>query len=327
MPGKITREPDGKIRCGWVGNTPHFIPYHDEEWGVPVHDDLRHFEMLILEGAQAGLSWSTILLRREGYRKAFEGFDPVKVAQFDNRKQRDLLNNTDIIRNRLKVKSAVTNAKAFLEIQKEFGSFNTYIWQFVGGKPKINYWKNMSQVPANTLESDTLSKDLKLRGFSFVGSTVLYAHMQAAGLVNDHTTDCFRHPSHGKFRKKRRKTRKSKPLNIQVKRIYESPSPEDGYRVLVDRLWPRGLAKKSAAIDCWLQDVAPSTTLRKWFNHDSSRWQEFTRRYATELDQQPEVVGIIRRLLQKGKLTFLYSAKNQELNNAVALQAYLERSE
>lgn len=349
MPRKITDMPDRKIRCGWVENKPHFIPYHDEEWGVPVHDDRRHFEMLILEGAQAGLSWSTILLRREGYRKAFAGFDPVKVAQFDNRKQTALLKNTGIIRNRLKIKSAVTNAKAFLEIQKEVGSFNTYIWQFVGGKPKINSWNDMSEVPATTQESDALSKDLKKRGFSFVGSTVIYAHMQAAGLVNDHTIDCFRHPSNGKPRisrsvatskmatsltphgrnqpSKGSKTNKTMPLSIRLKRIYEAPSTEDGFRVLVDRLWPRGLAKEAAALDLWLRDVAPSTALRKWFNHEASRWMEFTHRYAAELDQQPETVGKIRRLLRKGKLTFLFSAKDQKLNNAVALKAYLEMSE
>ncbi len=192
---KTTDIKDGKIRCGWVSNKPYYMSYHDEEWGIPVHDDHRHFEMLILEGAQAGLSWSTILLRREGYRKAFAKFDPVKVARFDARKQAALLNNTGIIRNRLKIKSAITNAQAFLKVQEECGSFDAYIWQFVGGKPTINHWTNMSQVPATTPESDTLSKDLKKRGFSFVGSIVIYAHMQAAGLVNDHTTDCFRHPS------------------------------------------------------------------------------------------------------------------------------------
>ncbi|MEX2494265.1 MAG: DNA-3-methyladenine glycosylase I [Nitrospirales bacterium] len=207
---KKSGRPDGKIRCGWVGEKPHFIPYHDEEWGVPVHDDYRHFEMLILEAAQAGLSWSTILLRREGYRKAFAGFDPAQVARFDARKQTSLLNNTGIIRNRLKIRSASTNAKAFLEVQDEFGSFDAYVWQFVGGSPKINFWENMAQVPATTPESDALSKDLKKRGFSFVGSTVMYAHMQAAGLVNDHTTDCFRHPSQGKPRATREKTRQSK---------------------------------------------------------------------------------------------------------------------
>ena len=161
----------------------------------------------ILEGAQAGLSWSTILLRREGYRKAFAKFDPIKVARFDASKQIALLNNTGIIRNRLKIKSAITNAKAFLKIQDEFGSFNAYIWQFVGAKsPKSMIGQDLSQVPATTPESDTLSKDLKKRGFSFVGSTVMYAHMQAAGLVNDHTIDCFRHPSNGKSRFSRKKT-------------------------------------------------------------------------------------------------------------------------
>ena len=151
MVGTVNNK-DGKIRCGWVGDKPHFISYHDEEWGVPVHDDHRHFEMLILEGAQAGLSWSTILLRREGYRKAFARFDPTKVARFDSRKQAALLNNTGIIRNRLKIKSAITNARAFLKIQDELGSFNNYIWQFVDGTPKINNWADMSQVPATTPE-------------------------------------------------------------------------------------------------------------------------------------------------------------------------------
>lgn len=188
----LNQEP---IRCGWVGTKPHFIPYHDEEWGIPVHEDHRHFEMLTLEGAQAGLSWSTILLRREGYRRAFAEFDPEKVAQFDSRKKALLLQDSEIIRNRLKIESTITNAQAFLTIQKEFGSFDRYIWEFVGGVPIIHYWKEMSQVPATTPQSDALSKDLKQRGFRFVGSTVIYAHMQAAGLVNDHTIDCFRHPS------------------------------------------------------------------------------------------------------------------------------------
>ncbi|GJL69460.1 MAG: DNA-3-methyladenine glycosylase [Nitrospirales bacterium] len=183
------------IRCGWVGTKPHFIPYHDEEWGIPVHEDHRHFEMLTLEGAQAGLSWSTILLRREGYRQAFAGFDPERVARFDSRKKTELLQDIGIIRNRLKIESAITNAKAFLIIQEAFGSFDQYIWDFVGGAPIINDWKTMAQVPATTPQSDALSKDLKQRGFRFVGSTIIYAHMQAAGLVNDHTTDCFRHPS------------------------------------------------------------------------------------------------------------------------------------
>ena len=344
----MTDNQDGKTRCGWVGNKPHYLLYHDEEWGIPVHDEHRHFEMLILEGAQAGLSWSTILLRREGYRKAFAQFDPVKVARFDTRKQAALLTNTGIIRNRLKIKSAITNAQAFLKVQEEYGSFDAYIWQFVGGKPIINHWAHMSQVPATTPESDTLSKDLKKRGFSFVGSTVIYAHMQAAGLVNDHTTDCFRHPSHTKSRGSRskatrkiatsgtvslvdsqpskdRQSNKGKPVKIKVKRIYEPYSPDDGFRVLIDRLWPRGLSKEAAHIDFWLRDVAPSTPLRKWFNHEASRWKEFTRRYAAELGQQPEAVEKLRNMASKGKLTLLFSASNHQWNNAVALQNYLEQ--
>lgn len=182
---------DGKIRCGWVGGKPHFIAYHDQEWGVPVHDDRKHFEMLLLEGAQAGLTWETILLRREGYRRAFAEFDPNKVARFTAKKKPLLLKNSGIIRNRLKIDSAVTNAQAFLAVQEEVGSFERYVWQFVGGKPKVNRWTRMSQVPATSPESDALSKDLKKRAFRFVGSTIIYAYMQAAGLVNDHTTDCF----------------------------------------------------------------------------------------------------------------------------------------
>ncbi len=184
---------DGKIRCGWVGGKPHFIAYHDQEWGVPVHDDRKHFEMLLLEGAQAGLTWETILLRREGYRRAFAEFDPNKVARFTAKKKPLLLKNSGIIRNRLKIDSAVTNAQAFLAVQEEVGSFERYVWQFVGGKPKVNRWTRMSQVPATSPESDALSKDLKKRAFRFVGSTIIYAYMQAAGLVNDHTTDCFLH--------------------------------------------------------------------------------------------------------------------------------------
>jgi len=184
---------DGKIRCGWVGGKPHFIAYHDQEWGVPIHDDRKHFEMLLLEGAQAGLTWETILLRREGYRRAFADFDPIKVARFTAKKKALLLKNSGIIRNRLKIDSAVTNAQAFLAVREEVGSFDHYVWQFVGGKPKVNRWTRMSQVPATTPESDALSKDLKKRGFRFVGSTIIYAYMQAAGLVNDHTTDCFLH--------------------------------------------------------------------------------------------------------------------------------------
>jgi DNA-3-methyladenine glycosylase I len=159
--------------------------------GVPVHGDRAHFEMLLFEGAQAGLTWETILLRREGYRKAFAGFDPTKVARFTARKKAALIKDADIIRNRLKIDAAVTNAQAFLAVQKEFGSFDRYVWRFVGGRPRINRWKTQSQVPAITTESDALSKDLKKRGFRFVGRTIVYAYMQAVGLVNDHTSDCF----------------------------------------------------------------------------------------------------------------------------------------
>lgn len=182
---------DTKTRCSWVGLKPHLIQYHDEEWGVPVHDDRKHFEMLLLEGAQAGLTWETILLRREGYRKAFVGFDPAVVARFTPRIQAALMKDVGIIRNRLKIEAAVTNAQAFLAVQKEYGSFDRYVWRFVGGKPRINYRKTLSQVPAITTESDALSKDLKKHGFRFVGSTIVYAYMQAVGLVNDHTSDCF----------------------------------------------------------------------------------------------------------------------------------------
>lgn len=182
-----------KNRCQWVeGQFDQYIQYHDEEWGVPVHDDKTHFEFLILEGAQAGLSWSTILKRREGYRKSFANFDPEKVARFDEEKIQELLQFEGIIRNKLKVRSAVTNAQKFLEIQDEFGSFDTYVWSFVDGEPIVNHWKSMKEVPATTKESDALSKDLKKRGFKFVGSTIMYAYMQACGLVNDHTIDCFR---------------------------------------------------------------------------------------------------------------------------------------
>ncbi len=185
---------NNKQRCEWAeGQFDEYVKYHDEEWGVPVHDDQTHFEFLILEGAQAGLSWSTILKRREGYRESFANFDPEKVAQFDEDKIQELLQFEGIIRNKLKVRSAVTNAQKFLEIQDEFGSFDNYIWQFVDGEPIINHWKSLKGVPPTTKESDALSKDLKKRGFKFVGSTIMYAHMQACGLVNDHTVDCFRY--------------------------------------------------------------------------------------------------------------------------------------
>ncbi len=181
------------FRCPWCLKFEQYIQYHDTEWGVPVHNDLIHFEFLLLEGAQAGLSWSMILKKRDGYRKLFAGFDPVKVARFSELKLEKILLNPAIVRNRLKVYAAVNNAKRFLEVQKEFGSFDTYIWRFVNGKPIVNYWKRMNEVPATTKESDELSKDLIKRGFKFVGSTVIYAHMQACGLVNDHLVDCWRH--------------------------------------------------------------------------------------------------------------------------------------
>jgi DNA-3-methyladenine glycosylase I len=191
---KTIASSDNKPRCAWVGGKPHFIRYHDREWGVPIHSDRKHFEMLLLEGAQAGLTWETILLRREGYRKAFAGFDPVKVARFDAKKKAALLKNLAIIRNRLKIDSAVTNARAFLAVQREIGSFDRYVWSFVGGKPKVNRWTSLARIPATSSESDSLSKDLKKRGFRFVGSTIIYAYMQAVGLVNDHTADCFLRP-------------------------------------------------------------------------------------------------------------------------------------
>lgn len=181
------------FRCPWCLGFDQYIKYHDGEWGVPVHDDRTHFEFLILEGAQAGLSWATILKKREGYRKNFADFDPVKVARFTEKKIEKILQDPGIIRNRLKVYAAVNNARRFLEVQKEFGSFDTYIWSFVGGKPIINKWKSLGQVAPTTKESDALSKDLIKRGFKFVGSTVIYAHMQACGLVNDHLVDCFRY--------------------------------------------------------------------------------------------------------------------------------------
>ena len=183
-----------KNRCAWCENQfDEYLRYHDEEWGVPVHDDRVHFEFLILEGAQAGLSWSTILKRRSGYRKAFAGFDIKKVASYDESKIQELLTDVGIIRNKLKVYAAVNNAQRFIEVQKEFGSFDTYIWSFVGGKPIVNKRKNMGEITATSAESDALSKDLKKRGFKFVGSTIMYAHMQACGLVNDHVVDCFRY--------------------------------------------------------------------------------------------------------------------------------------
>ena len=181
-----------KTRCSWA-NGELLIRYHDEEWGVPVHDDRTLFEFLILEGAQAGLSWSTILNKRENYRKAFDGFDPARVAPYDRKKIQQLLRDPGIVRNKLKIASTVGNAKAFLRVQQEFGTFDRYIWQFVGGKPRVNKRKSLRQIPARTAESDAMSKDLKRRGFNFVGSTICYAFMQGVGIVNDHSVDCFRY--------------------------------------------------------------------------------------------------------------------------------------
>ena len=180
-------------RCPWAGTAdPLMLEYHDHEWGVPVHDDRVHFEFLLLEGAQAGLSWAIVLKKREGYRRAFSEFDPAKVARYTSTRIEKLITDPGIVRNRLKITGAIRNARAFLEIQKEFGTFDAYCWRFVGGRPKVNRWRTTG-VPATTPESDALSKDLKRRGFTFVGSTVIYAYMQAVGLVNDHLVDCFRY--------------------------------------------------------------------------------------------------------------------------------------
>lgn len=180
------------IRCAWAGANDLELEYHDTEWGVPLHDDRRFFEFLILDGAQAGLSWLTILKKREGYRAAFDDFDPELVARYDDAKIAALLENPGIVRNRLKVASAVKNAQAFLRTAEEYGSFDAYIWGFVDGRPLVNEWKSMSEIPAKTPLSDAISKDMKRRGFTFVGSTIIYAFLQAAGLVNDHVTECFR---------------------------------------------------------------------------------------------------------------------------------------
>lgn len=181
-------------RCDWSLGSQQYMDYHDHEWGVPVHDDRKLFEFIVLEGAQAGLSWATILAKRENYRKAFDGFDPQKIARYSPARVEKLLANAGIIRNRLKVSSAVGNARAFLAVQEEFGSFASYIWGFIDGKPVQNRWKSIRQVPARTPLSDRISADLKKRGFKFVGSTIVYAHMQATGMVNDHIVGCFRHP-------------------------------------------------------------------------------------------------------------------------------------
>jgi DNA-3-methyladenine glycosylase I len=187
-----------KTRCAWPGRDPLYVAYHDDEWGVPVHDDIRHFEFLILDGAQAGLSWITILRKRENYRRAFAGFDPKKVSRFDAAKVETLLTDPGIVRNRLKIESSISSAKAFLQVQKEFGGFDPYVWSFVGGRTKRNAWRSLSEIPPKTPESEAMSKDLVKRGFRFVGPTICYAYMQAAGLVNDHVVDCFRYRQVGR---------------------------------------------------------------------------------------------------------------------------------
>ncbi|MCD6543229.1 MAG: DNA-3-methyladenine glycosylase I [Flavobacteriaceae bacterium] len=181
-----------KIRCSWCGEDSLYVQYHDKEWGTPVYDDDKLFEFLILETFQAGLSWITVLRKRENFREAFDHFDYQKIAKYDDKKYNELLQNAGIIRNRLKIKATISNANAFMDIQKEFGSFSKYIWGFVNHKPIVNHWKTLEEIPVNTAISDKLSADLKKRGFKFVGSTVIYAHMQATGMVNDHVVDCFR---------------------------------------------------------------------------------------------------------------------------------------
>ena len=180
-------------RCPWCGNDELYVKYHDEEWGVPVHDEKKHFEFLVLESAQAGLSWITILRKRENYRKAYDDFDPVKVSQYDEEKINELLQNEGIIRNRRKIEASINNAKNFIKIQEEFGSFDNYIWNFVEDKPVVNTWSDLSQVPASSELSDRVSKDLKKRGFKFLGTIIIYSHLQATGVINDHLTSCFRH--------------------------------------------------------------------------------------------------------------------------------------
>jgi DNA-3-methyladenine glycosylase I len=184
---------DRKTRCGWGVSDPLYLQYHDEEWGVPVHDDRRLFEMLVLEGAQAGLSWLTVLRKRKAFRKAFDNFDPLKVSRYSEKRVGKLLQNSGIIRNRLKIEAAIKNAKSFLQVNKEFGSFDRYLWQFVDYRPIQNRWTRLKDIPARTPESDAMSKDLKKRGFSFVGSTICYAFMQAVGMVNDHLVGCYRY--------------------------------------------------------------------------------------------------------------------------------------
>ena len=192
-------QPKTVVRCGWCGDDALYVKYHDEEWGVPLTDDRALFEFLVLEGAQAGLAWITVLRKREGYRAAFDGFDPAKVARYSDAKLARLLKDSRIIRNRLKMFSARRNAQAFLAVQEEWGSFSDYIWHFVDGKPIQNRWRTLAEVPARTDLSDRISKDLSKRGFNFVGSTIIYAHMQATGMVNDHLLECFRHQECQRF--------------------------------------------------------------------------------------------------------------------------------
>lgn len=180
-------------RCPWCGTDELYVKYHDEEWGVPVHDDRKHFEFLVLESAQAGLNWLTVLRKRENYRKAYDGFDPLKVSNYDEEKYNELLNNKGIIRNKLKIRASINNAICFIKIQQEFGSFDKYIWSFVNNEQVVNNWKTISEVPATSELSDRVSADLKKRGFKFLGSTIVYAHLQATGLINDHITSCFRY--------------------------------------------------------------------------------------------------------------------------------------
>ena len=189
-----------KTRCRWVADDELYRKYHDEEWGVPAHDDGKLFELLILEGVQAGLSWLTVLRKRENYRRAFDGFDAEKIAAYDSKKVERLMEDKGIIRNRLKIKAAIENARAFLKVREEWGTFDAYLWQFIGGKPRQNSWPMLEEIPSKTAESEAMSKDLARRGFKFVGSTICYAFMQAVGMVNDHTTDCFRYAELSKSR-------------------------------------------------------------------------------------------------------------------------------
>jgi len=201
-----------KSRCGWCGTDPLYVAYHDTEWGVPLHDDRRLFEMLILEGAQAGLSWITVLRKREAYRAAFDGFDPEIVARYDSRKARSLLANAGIIRNRQKIQAAIGNARAFLEVQREFGSFDAWVWRLVGGVPKRSSWRSMREIPAITTEAEAMSRELRARGFRFVGPTICYSHMQATGMVNDHIVGCFRRREIDRLRPPKSRTKQTEAL-------------------------------------------------------------------------------------------------------------------